>query len=206
MGKKHHLKKCELSRVIWKGNDLVLASSKCLKEFKSVWFIWRSFPLSSAGERWDAGSCKWPSTFLILKNRCWSARNICTKKKRTCIYVMYIYKDITNTQWDIKFFFFSLCAYVCKNDWLVDWCLCMHWLLSKMIGVLQFAVALIIMKWLILIFTSEIQNHCPKTGQCSPLMYINEMCTMVVFWSWLIGLNVSVKISNLWWRKPQSCL
>ena len=40
--------------------------------------------------------CNGPLPFL--KNRCWSARNICTKKKRTCIYVMYIYKDITNTQ------------------------------------------------------------------------------------------------------------
>lgn len=42
-----------------------------------------------------------------------------------------------------------------------------------------------VMKWMIcfvLISTSEIQiHHCPESGQCGLLMYLNEMCSMVVF-------------------------
>lgn len=163
---------------------LFLPPALCLKEFKCD-FKWRPSHLCSAREWWDAGPCKWPSTFSDFKNRCWSSRTICTKK-RTCIYVMYIYKDITNTQWVIIFFFLvwlglqvwlkgwltSVYALIVKqNDWSATLCCCTD-----------------VMKWRI--FTSEIQNHCPETGQCGLLMYINQMCSMVVFWSWfIIGLN-----------------
>lgn len=74
---------------------------------------------------------------------------------------------------------------VTQNDWSATVCCCTD-----------------IMKWMIFffcffVFTSEIQNHCPETGQCGLLMYINEICSMVVFWSWfLIDLNRISRISE----------
>lgn len=132
-----------------------------------------------------------------------SARTICTKKKRTCIYVMYIYKDITNTQWDISCFFL-----VCLGlqVWLKGWLMSVYALIVKQHDwSATVCCCTDVMKWMI--FTSETLNHCPGTGQCGLLMYINEMCSMVVFWSWfIIGLNCISRISEtVDVRRSQMC-
>lgn len=61
---------------------------------------------------------------------------------------MYIYKDITNTQWDISFVFsFFVCLFSCvlrfasMTEELTDVCVCID-CEAKMIQVLQCAVAL----------------------------------------------------------------
>jgi len=43
--------------------------------------------------------------------------------------------------------------------------------LIEQFGVLQIAVALIMNEMANFDFTSEIQNHCPETGQCRPNVY-----------------------------------
>ena len=59
------------------------------------------------------------------------------------------------------------------------------------------------MKWMI--FDFYIRDCRPETGQCGPLMYINEMCSMVVFWSWfIIGLNRNQSDIRNCWCTPQS--
>lgn len=108
---------------------------------------------------------------------------------------MYIYKDITNTQWDISFvlfLFFLVCLGL--QVWLkaFDWCLCMHWLLKQNnLKVLQCAAALMQRDGRLFFFlTSEIQNHCPGTGRCGLLMYSN-----VSHWSFLNLIHDWLKIA-----------
>ena len=75
----------------------------------------------------------------------------------------------------------------CYAKWLKCYSVLLHWY-NEMDDFFFFCF---------FVFTSEIQNHCPETGQCGLLMYINEICSMVVFWSWfLIDLNRISRISE----------
>lgn len=102
------------------------------------------------------------------------------------------YTEISLTRNETSVFFFLVCFRVASlTEGLTDVCVCfVKWCYS------------VLLHWCnamddFLIFTSAIQNHCPETGQCGLLMYINEMCSMVVFWSWfMIGLNCISQISE----------
>lgn len=58
-----------------------------------------------------------------------------------------------------------------------------------------------VMKWMMIflnfISTAETLNRCPETGQCGPLMYINEMCSMSVF-SFSLSAQIWSSFRNCW--------
>lgn len=148
-------------------------------------FLWRSFPFSSAGARWDAGPCNWHATCMILKNRCWSAMNICTKK--TCIYMSCTYTKISLTR-NETVVFPPLCAYNCKNEGFTD----VSVLIVKQMG--WSATVCCCTDWNKLDdFSAETPNR-PKTGQCGPLMYVHKnVCFSGIFILVMVGTNASRK-------------
>lgn len=83
---------------------------------KEVRFLWRMSCLRSASKRERrAANGPWPYWF----NEQTPARTVCTPK-RTCIYVVYIYKDITDaTRRQISFL-----AFLGVTEGLADGCVC----------------------------------------------------------------------------------
>lgn len=108
------------------------------------------------------------------------------------------YTKISLTRNETSVFFFLVCLGL--QVWLKGWLMSVYALIVKLNDWSATECCCTdVMKlrtFFFFFFTSEILSR-PETGQCGLLMYINELCSMVVFWSWfMIGLNAIRQISE----------
>ena len=162
--------------------------------------MWRPSHLCSAGERWDAGPRKWPSTFFWFKRIDVGLQEQYALRRKEHAYLSCTYTKISLTRNETSVFLCFVCLGL--QVWLKRWLMSVYALIVKQTKWLK--CYSVLLHWcnemddfFFLIFTSEIKNHCPETGQCGLLMYNNEMCSIVVFWSWfMIGFNCKSPISE----------
>lgn len=178
-----------------KSNILFWPPALRLKEFKCD-FSGGHLIYALLGRGGMLGRLNGPLPFfsLILKNRCLQEQYALRRKEHAYMSCTYTKTSLTRNETSV---FFLVCLGL--QVWLKGWLMSVYALIVKQN---DWSAAMCcctdVMKWMIyLIFTSEIQNHCPQTGQCDLLMYNNELCSMVVFWSWfIIGLNCISHIRN----------